>query len=1017
MRSLLMRSLNLVWLAALSFPICSLIGPTPALADAPHWIWSSAEPANGTDRDKAEAAATWRFTRRVRQATSVQEARLQFAADGCRASVAINGRHAVSVEPYCPTQRLDVTPWLKLGDNEIAIVASQADGPPAVALSLDIRPTTGERVSHGTDEHWSVARHDARHPNAGAPANGGPTVADLGLVAGELWGLGRRDIRLSPDDNYEQWQQSLAADAAQHAPKFWTAPGFTVTEVRVAQPDEGSWISMAFDAQGRLTVSREDRGLLRLTLDDARRTVQRVERIDAELLECRGLVYHDGWLFANANNSKALYRLKINDAGQATEMTKVRGFSGGVGHGRNDLAWSDAGLYSIHGDSVDPPDEPKIDRTSPLRESLRSTRGKEGHLLRIAPDGNGCEILCAGLRNPYGVAVHPRGDRFTFDADNEYDMGAPWYRPTRILNLVTGGDFGYREATGAWPPRFHDQPDNLPPVLDIGRSSPTSVMFGESLAFPPEYQRALYALDWTYGRVIAVHLATRGAGWRANSELFLQGRPLNVTDIAAGPDGAMYLITGGRKTQSALYKVAYSGPRASTVGRSPHEERQERFTQTQLARLATLGATPTGDATADRAKVERATTSDLDVAWGMLGHDDPVLRHAARVAVERHPLERWRARALAAPRGTAGLQALLALARARVAQDVPELVEQLVAYRPGELRVGDQLTWLRVVGLCLATAPDETRLRRADLSSRIEEAWSGGTSGGSMVALEGTADEVRRRVALLLGEFDAPALPALAAADLLVSQSQEDRLAALLALRHQRQGWTIDLRRNQLEALRGIRNMVGGQGMPTFQDKLRSETLATLTDEERTALEDLLAQPDEPDEPLPASRPVVKKWTLEDLAPLYRPDAAPGDKSNGQRAFQQALCSRCHRVGLQGPAVGPDLTFVAGRFSKRDILESILLPSLSVAENYRAVIVVTDDGKVHSGRVVAEGDYRSQKLKLNSDPLYPGRTVEIDKRDIVESRTSDVSPMPQGLLDTLTLEEIRDLLAYLQSGG
>jgi len=117
--------------------------------------------------------------------------------------------------------------------------------------------------------------------------------------------------------------------------------------------------------------------------------------------------------------------------------------------------------------------------------------------------------------------------------------------------------------------------------------------------------------------------------------------------------------------------------------------------------------------------------------------------------------------------------------------------------------------------------------------------------------------------------------------------------------------------------------------------------------------------------------------------------------------------------------VGPDLTAVGNRFSKRDVLKSVLEPSAVVAEKYRNVQIVTADGQTVVGRVVASGDYRSPTLRISTDPLTPEKTIEVAKVEIEAHEFSKVSPMPKGLLSTLTASDIADLLEYLisASGG
>ena len=108
------------------------------------------------------------------------------------------------------------------------------------------------------------------------------------------------------------------------------------------------------------------------------------------------------------------------------------------------------------GDSVKLPLHiPNIrDHTSPLRRKQKYFRPNEGHVLRFDKNGRNPAIYAAGLRNPYGIDFNADGEAFTFDADAEFDMGSPWYRPTQIKHITSGADFGWRAVTGSWPPYY-----------------------------------------------------------------------------------------------------------------------------------------------------------------------------------------------------------------------------------------------------------------------------------------------------------------------------------------------------------------------------------------------------------------------------------------------------------------------------------------------------------------------------------------------------------------------------------
>jgi putative heme-binding domain-containing protein len=206
--------------------------------------------------------------------------------------------------------------------------------------------------------------------------------------------------------------------------------------------------------------------------------------------------------------------------------------------------------------------------------------------------------------------------------------------------------------------------------------------------------------------------------------------------------------------------------------------------------------------------------------------------------------------------------------------------------------------------------------------------------------------------------------------------------------------------------------------MPAFLERIRKEALAGVPDAaERRRFGALLEQdPSAAEKPLPP-RPFVKKWTVSEALDAIRPLAGQADLKRGRSLLSAASCSKCHRVGRLGTSVGPDLTSASSRFSRKDLLESIVEPSKSIAENYRSLRIVTKDGKVYVGRPVLGGDYRSQTLRLAVDPQHPFQVTEIDKRTIEEEQVSAVSFMPEGLLDTLSADEIRDLIAFIESGG
>ena len=161
-------------------------------------------------------------------------------------------------------------------------------------------------------------------------------------------------------------------------------------------------------------------------------------------------------------------------------------------------------------------------------------------------------------------------------------------------------------------------------------------------------------------------------------------------------------------------------------------------------------------------------------------------------------------------------------------------------------------------------------------------------------------------------------------------------------------------------------------------------------------------------------RPFVRDWTLDELLPLA--DAPPVGRSfkRGKELFTAASCAACHKVKDTGGIIGPDLTDVAKRFKRPELLREIIEPSKLINEKYQTMLVQTSDGDVVSGVVV---ERTNDSIKLMANPLEKCEPREVKLDDIEGQKTSPVSLMPQGLLVTLNEDEILDLMAYLESGG
>ena len=384
------------------------------------------------------------------------------------------------------------------GQNTIGFCCRSIDGPSAVFLRLDLEFEDRRQRTILTDERWQsipIQGDDLDWPQIEGLKP--KPVAMFGCVARFPWGETSDSVTVRPLDDYTQWKQAQGTKTGTAPATFRVVPGFEIELLHSADRGEDSWVSMTFDPQGRLIVAMEKQGLLRLMLTKSADEEIRVETIDERLRECRGLLFARGSLYAMANNDKGLYRLlDTNGDDRFDQVRLLKTFDGDVGHGRNQLVLGPDGLvYAIFGDSVYEPQAAKK-RPPALLNPTRAEKTRSGFFARTDFDGRDWEILVRGLRNPFGIAFNPDGEPFTYDADAEYDMGASWYRPTQVNHLISGADFGWRRVTKQWPPYVPDRPDIPQTTLDIGKGSPTAVVFRHRMKMPCSSSTGLTAAFW-----------------------------------------------------------------------------------------------------------------------------------------------------------------------------------------------------------------------------------------------------------------------------------------------------------------------------------------------------------------------------------------------------------------------------------------------------------------------------------------------------------------------------------------
>jgi putative heme-binding domain-containing protein len=823
------------------------------------------------------------------------------------------------------------------------------------------------------------------------------------------------------------------APAGAEREKFQVLPGFQVERLFTLPAEQlGSWVSLCVDPKGRLLASDEGgKGFCRITpspIGSSQPT--KVEHLDVKISGAQGLLCAFDSLYASVNGSNSgLHRLRdTNGDDQYDEVQQLKPISGGGEHGPHALVLSPDGksIYWIAGNYTKMP-ENFVSRlpTNWLEDQLLPRMwdagghavgllAPGGWIAKTDPDGKTWEVVSSGYRNAYDMAFNAEGELFAYDSDMEWDVGMPWYCPTRVSHATSGSELGWRSGSGRWPAYY---PDSLPSTIDIGPGSPVGVTFGYGAKFPAKYQKALYILDWTFGTIHAIHLEPSGATYKATEEEFVARTPLPLTDAVIGADGALYFTIGGRGTQSELFRVTYVG-NEPTAAVDVHDPRSADLRELR-----------------QQIETHHIRSPDMPAAvnfsYPYLGHSDRFIRYAARVALENQDVKLWQHRVLAEKNPAGLITGAIALARQGAPAVEPALISALDRLDFASLDEAQQLELLRAYGLIFIRlgAPDSATT--ASLTKKFDALFPGKSEFVNrelckiLVYLQ-SPTIVSKVIALL--KAPSPPITAAQATELLArnpgyggtiqnflkNQPDAQKLYYAFVLRTLKTGWTIELRKAYFQFLREARTKSGGASYQGFLRNIDNEAFELCTEPERLAIDisgsrEPFRIPD-----LPKPEGPGNDWTLSNLTPLADRVLKGRNFKNGQKMYAATRCVVCHRFNSDGGATGPDLTQVAGRFNFIDLCTSIVEPSKVVSDQYRATTFVTAGGKVIAGRVLNDA---ADSITVLTDPQDATKLEVIAKSDIEDRQLSPTSIMPSDLLKPLNENEVLDLLAYLLARG
>ena len=657
--------------------------------------------------------------------------------------------------------------------------------------------------------------------------------------------------------------------------------------------------------------------------------------------------------------------------------------------------------------------------------SSHNGHGEGGNVFRCRPDGSKLELFATGFWNPFGLAVY--GGEFLLALDNDPDSRPP----NRLLDVVKHGDYGFKFRLGrsglhpfqAWNGEL---PGTLPMVAGTGEAA-CSLLAGDRTGFPREFRETvLVSAAWDH-QIEVYRPKPFGASLRADREILVQGdanfRPVG---LAAAPDGSVYFtdwvdVSYNVHGLGRIWRLAAKPDLAVKVGAPfalvPNKERA------QMRRLQ---------------KVESSEQAGAELT-AALSDNDPFILNAAVDGLSQAGFRRRAEEGLSNPSPKVRLGALLALRRAggtnaadsvgQVMGDPDAQVRLMAVVWAGEARMTQLSNRLSAV---LSAGPVTPALLRAHAStakilSGMRKPVSEGTGGkvvffdasessgvspamgdtGQDLPVQSRLDWIRRsaqstntgvvRELKRIARSDREPVDVRCEAVLALAASAEAKFFLEL-LEDSKPAVRIEAAR----ALRTHRKEADVEAVSTRKIQVLGERDPDLVEQLNFVLSPVPRE-NELQRPSHGRRPS----TEEDWRSALK---EPGDPGAGWRVFFHPAvgCAKCHRIEDYGGQLGPDLSTIARGANREKLIQSILNPSRDIAPQFVSHTIETKDDQTFTGLLIGDSAEAGVTLFMAN-----GRAALIPPSLVASHNQSKVSLMPDDLEQALTVQDFRDLLAFL----